>query len=498
MQNEGDGHMKERFLRVSRRVFVLVAAVMLGVLVLFSAKAYAKTGWDQQGSDWYYYDANGNMVTSNWIKYKNTYYYFNANGKLAVSQFVTYGGNTYYVNASGVPVYNYWLQQGSDWYYFKSNGAMISYNWLNYKNSWYFFGYDGRMWHDGFVLWNGKNYYMGSNGAMVVKNWAKVEGNYFYFDANGEMLTLDWLNYNGAWYYFDSDGKLVTSDWAFYNDEWYYLFKDGKMIVNDWVEVDGYWYFCNSYGARLTNSWYQYKGDWYFLDYNGRMVQNTGMLINNTYYTFNADGILTEERTPGFTGYGSQLSQTIKGSIVGTCNYFIPTRINPGTSSVLNSFNNTMNSYANEANAAIDSINKTGDADLVRFTYHAYFNGNMVSFVTYDLHSSDMNDHYMVFNIDDSQSSYMTASQVVAKAGMNMSTFKYELRIKLSDVFIKMFGNLGMAGNPDYLTNLEKTTSDANLNAAQPFIDGNGKLCVVTGYYGFVGANYTQIILPIQ
>ena len=488
--------MKERLLQVSRRVFVLVAAVMLGVLVLFSAKAYAKTGWDRQGSDWYYYDANGNMVTSNWIKYKNTYYYFNANGKMAASQFVDYGGNTYYVNASGVPVYNYWLRQGSDWYYFKSNGVMISYNWLNYKNNWYFFGYDGRMWHDGFVLWNGKNYYMGSNGVMVVKNWAQVNGDWFYFDANGEMLYCDWLNYKGAWYYFDSDGRMVVSDWAIYNDEWYYLLDTGKMVINDWVMVDGYWYYCNSWGARLTNSWTQYKGDWYFLDYNGRMLADTDVLIDNSVEHFNADGIWTGSSPCSDYGYGKLVDTTVESPQDGPCTYYIPTSLY-GYSTAINSFNTTMNSYADEANASIASIKKYGYAELVRFTYHAYFNGTTTSFVTYDLHGVDMNPHYMVFNIG-TQDNFMTASQVVAQAGMNMTTYKNVLKLKLNDFFIKMFAKLAIMGNPDYATNLSKTISDSNINAAQPFIDGNGKLCVVTGYYGFAGAYYTQIILPIQ
>ena len=43
-----------------------------------------KTGWHQEGNEWYYFYESGSMVKG-WLQVGTTWYYFNQSGKMATS-----------------------------------------------------------------------------------------------------------------------------------------------------------------------------------------------------------------------------------------------------------------------------------------------------------------------------------------------------------------------------------------------------------------------------
>ena len=82
-----------------------------------------KTGWSQEGSNWYYYDADGSVHTG-WLSLNGTWYYLWDSGVMA----------TGWVNVGG-------------WYYLDDSGAMQT-DWVFVSGTWYNLGSDG--------LWTGE------------------------------------------------------------------------------------------------------------------------------------------------------------------------------------------------------------------------------------------------------------------------------------------------------------------------------------------------------
>ena len=79
-------------------------------------------GWLQLGSDWYYMNGSGAMLTG-WQKIGSTWYYLNpTTGKMATG-WTTVGGSKYYMNGSGAMLTDWQNIDGSE-YYFYSSGAM--------------------------------------------------------------------------------------------------------------------------------------------------------------------------------------------------------------------------------------------------------------------------------------------------------------------------------------------------------------------------------------
>lgn len=63
----------------------------------------ASDRWIASGSDWYYVNPQGKMLTNSWVASGSDWYYVKADGKMAYSESITLSdGGTYHFNASGV------------------------------------------------------------------------------------------------------------------------------------------------------------------------------------------------------------------------------------------------------------------------------------------------------------------------------------------------------------------------------------------------------------
>ncbi len=134
------------------------------------------TGWQQIGSDWYYFDDNGVMLTG-WQKIHEKWYYLGDNGVMQTG----------------------WQQIHGKWYYLGEDGVMQT-GWQQIHEKWYYLGEDGVM-LTGWQKIHEKWYYLGDNGVMLT-GWQKIHEKWYYFDNSGVMLTDTYID----GYYIDSDG----------------------------------------------------------------------------------------------------------------------------------------------------------------------------------------------------------------------------------------------------------------------------------------------------
>ena len=217
-----------------------------------------KSGWQKEGSAWYYYK-NGTLVRNAWAGN----YWLGADGKMATNAWVD--SNRYYVGNDGVWIKDYgnklgWQKEGSAWYYYK-NGTLV-------RNAWagnYWLGADGRMATNAWV--DNNRYYVGNDGA-----WIKDYGN-----------KSGWQKEGSAWYYY-KNGTLVRNAWAGN----YWLGADGRMATSAWVDngryyVDGNGLWIPSYSETSKNisalnmtQYYQGDARWGGKVYGISNLANTG------------------------------------------------------------------------------------------------------------------------------------------------------------------------------------------------------------------------------
>ena len=253
---------------------------------------YAATGWQQNGSTYYYYDANGELHKG-WLNTENSYYYLNlSTGKMTVG----------------------WEKINNKRYYFQGNGVMAT----------------------GWVKDNGKYYYMLTDGTMHT-GWVSIDNVFYYLGDSGAMAT-GWVNMDNGWYYFDpNDGRCTVNSAREIKDSWYMFGSDGKMVTG-WQQVDGgllfphrrqnahrmaqrryqqllygsgQWPPCLPGGSRLRipiiistipatklTGWIQIDGTYYYLNPSdkGRMAANTTLKIDGVSYTFAANGCLHHQQ----------------------------------------------------------------------------------------------------------------------------------------------------------------------------------------------------------
>lgn len=188
---------------------------------------------DTYTPDGYYVDENGLWTPSKWVQSGGNWCYRHSDGTHTINDFEVIGSQTYYFDSNGYMVTG-WKQLGSNWYYFNGSGIMVQNNWAGN----YYFDGDGKMVRD---RWIG-NYYVGSDGCMLTNRWI---GNY-YVGSNGLMVT-GWQCISGQWYYFDSNGIYQTGE-RYLGGEYYYFNAQGVMQTG--TAEDGWEY--NSSGQRMV------------------------------------------------------------------------------------------------------------------------------------------------------------------------------------------------------------------------------------------------------
>lgn len=78
-------------------------------------------GWNQSSGNWYYYDQNGNKLTS-WVQDHGAWYFLDQNGVMQTG-WLDWNNAKYYLHSGGSIAIG-WTQIDGQWYYFYQDGAM--------------------------------------------------------------------------------------------------------------------------------------------------------------------------------------------------------------------------------------------------------------------------------------------------------------------------------------------------------------------------------------
>lgn len=240
---------------------LIVSTIMMGVFAmpLFAADY----GWTTDGSDWFYYEANGAIATET-IK--------------------SSGDDKYYLNQYGFMVRDYLLEDYNESvYYFDDTGKMV-------KNTWVAV--------DPTQVSNGMDnaptvylYYFGSNGKAyksksgVVRR--SIDGKKYMFNENGQMLS-GWINEQGERYsIFDSPEDDPFVGYCYYaGDETDGVLREGWSAYEDGSVADHYY--------KKETLWFYFKpGDnkKVCADNSSELVKRT---INGHTYGFDENGVMIQ------------------------------------------------------------------------------------------------------------------------------------------------------------------------------------------------------------
>ena len=243
-----------------------------------------KEGWQEENSNWRFYEHN--KPVTNWKKIQGKWYYFNKDGN-RLSNTIFDG---YVFNKDGVMAENGWNFINGKWYFSNSSGKISQNKWEKINDSWYYFDIDGIMLSNTTF----DNYLLTKSGAMATNGWAKIDQNWYYATSSGKISQDKWEKINGSWYYFDkkgimlssttfkgylfnSSGAMAENSWVKIKDTWFYANASGKFVQNKWEKISGSWYSFAQDGAMLADKW---SGS-YYLKTNGAMADNEWIFDKN-------------------------------------------------------------------------------------------------------------------------------------------------------------------------------------------------------------------------
>ena len=188
------------------------------------------SNWTQDETGWRHQLDDGSWATSSWQKLTyngvTNWYYFGADGYMMTGWFTDADGQRYYLNPAtdgtqGAMAVG-WLFIDGEWYYFNTadegtEGALTNSGWhyLEYNGvkDWYYFD-SSQIMASGWITADGRRYYLNpvSDGfkGRVLTGWQQIDGRWYYFNeqsdgTKGAMMTDTTIGE----YYVGRDGVWV-------------------------------------------------------------------------------------------------------------------------------------------------------------------------------------------------------------------------------------------------------------------------------------------------
>ena len=346
---KGDLLIMKRFLAV----LMVLAILLCGLTVT----AFAETGWVEKNGLWYYYKADGTMVTNDWVKTGGNWFYLDEDGVMAADEVISWKDSWYALKKNGAMVTNDWFSRSivlanktyTEWYYAGSDGALAT-GWKQIGKKWYyFFDFDfledeppymidgeviepdegkryafkpggemivgwgqprlGSQWYDQDKPYVKRWVYANADGSLAI-GWKKIDGKWYYFSQYGWMFqdgdtqTLDGLAWiDGKWYAFDKSGAMLADKWYEFKwaseeesgSDWLYMGADGSAKTG-WFKAGGRWYYADEYGWVYHNGFIEMSdGKTYYLDPDTCAMATGWNQIGDDWYYFSGAGARAEK-----------------------------------------------------------------------------------------------------------------------------------------------------------------------------------------------------------
>lgn len=278
----------------------------------------AMTGFttDEKGTT--YYSTSGYQAKQSFIQGDDgQYYYFDADGYM-VTGLQIINGKQYYFLPNGVELRSAFLQDasGNTVYYGKTGSAVKSKYVIDLSGAAYYFDANGNMVADRMMVIDGHTQYFFTGGSQAKDQFlVGADGNLRYFDqGSGNMVTNRFaVNQNGYWFYFNGDG-IALKGWQTIAGKTYFFDEtgkqlkdtfipngttisylngtDGNKVVDDLIHSHDHWYLADDNG-NLVSGFKTFTGkSYYFDEVTHVMTTNTRVQDsnNNTVYYYNANG----------------------------------------------------------------------------------------------------------------------------------------------------------------------------------------------------------------
>ncbi len=236
-----------------------------------------KRVYDSASDGWYWFDENGNMVTSREVYADGAWRWLDADGKMARSKDV------------------FQTSSGGKWVRYNEDGEMIKGE--DYRNdAWYYFEpITGTMVKGPVILEDGRKVFYDTVTGQMLFGEHTINGNTFVFDsANGNLVSgpegLFWVNADGKDFWYEN---WQRQGWEPANDAY-----RGKEIFdpasNAWYWLDNVQHGAKAvskdvYQESLAGAWGDYTGEdgqiygkWVRYDANGYMIK--GWSEDGKYY----------------------------------------------------------------------------------------------------------------------------------------------------------------------------------------------------------------------
>ena len=265
-----------------------------------------KDKWVSISGYWYYFDKNGNKVTSSWISeygdvlegpepgaryvqsngqaLEDTWksnYYLNSEGFVAADEFITISGLTYYFDPDGKLLSEGWHTISGSVYYIDSNGSYAINRLVEDK----VLGSNGKLVKGKFTKIGSYTYYSNATDGTIYKDgWYTISSKQYYFNTKGQRQENKWIDD----YYVGDSGARVSSDWVTDDNGTYYVGSDGHKLLG-LQTIDSKVYYFNEDGTRhggfknVENS----SGTtdrYYFNKTTGQAVNGWQTISNKKYY----------------------------------------------------------------------------------------------------------------------------------------------------------------------------------------------------------------------
>lgn len=114
-------------------------------------------------------------------------------------------------------------------------------------------------------------------------------------NVNAPNAQMGWVQSGNQWSYHYPDGSYQKNSWLLVNNTWYLFDADGWMLTG-WQQKDGYWYYLDTSGAMRTG-WLKAANGWYFLNLGpvaGPMWRNQWLDWNGKKYFLSDSGVMCE------------------------------------------------------------------------------------------------------------------------------------------------------------------------------------------------------------